>query len=276
MHPIATLTWLTFQEARRRRMALAALALGALFLLLFNIGFAAVINELEVEGESLVFQNQFYSVLLMAGLYVIHFLTVMLAIFASVDSVSGEITSHTIQALVTKPVRRWHIIFGKWLGFAAMLLLYVGLLCGGVILSVYVQTGYLPPNALQGVALLMFEALVLVSVSLFGGAHLSTLTNGVVLFMFYGLAFIGSWVEQIGAILQSQAAVRVGIIASLLLPVEAMWRRAAYLLQPPLSNNIPSPFSTTSVPSDAMVVYTAIYMLVMLALAMRGFGRRDL
>jgi small-conductance mechanosensitive channel len=93
--------------------------------------------------------------------------------------------------------------------------------------------------------------------------------------MLYGLAFIGAWVEQIGAVLGSTAAVKVGIVTSLLLPVEAIWRRASYLMQPPLLNNLPSPFTSTSVPSVAMVVYAIGYTAVALLLAMRLFGRRD-
>src|SRR5690606_34155489 len=129
---------------------------------------------------------------------------------------------HTIQAIVTKPLRRWQVLVGKWLGYAVMLALYLMLLGGGVLLVMAVQTGYWPPNALAGLSLLILEALVLVSLSLLGGTRLSTLTNGVALFLLYGLAFIGAWVEQIGGLLQSDAAVRVGVIASLVLPVEAL------------------------------------------------------
>jgi hypothetical protein len=114
-------------------------------------------------------------------------------------------------------------------------------------------------------------------VSLLVGTRLATMTNGVTLFMLYGLAFIGSWVEQIGALLQSNAAVRVGVISSLLLPVEALWRRAAYLMQPPLAREIPaSPFSTASVPSEAMVIYAVLYALVAIGLSIYSFHRRDL
>ena len=43
----------------------------------------------------------------------------------------------------------------------------------------------------------------------------------------------------------AQTAVRLGQTASMLLPVEVLWRRTAYLLQPPggISNNFVSPFS---------------------------------
>lgn len=257
-------------------MVLAALALGGLFLLLYALGLSLIDRNLREERMSAIQMRFAHNMLLMAGLYVIHFLTVMLAIFASVDTVSGEIASHTIQAIVTKPVRRWQILLGKWLGYAAMMVLYLGLLGGGIMLAVYLLVGYVPPNPLAGLGLLMLEALILLSLSLLGGTYVSTLTNGVMLFMLYGLAFIGAWVEQIGSLLQSRAAVNVGIVTSLLMPVEALWRRAAYLMQPQFVSSIPSPFGGTSPPSQAMVIYAALYALGALALAMRGFSRRDL
>ncbi len=277
MNAVATITWLTFHEARRRRMVLVALILGMVFLMLFSLGFWFVLREMNREDMAGIYRTGTISFLQMAGFYVVHFLTVMIAIFSSVDTVSGEITSHTIQTLATRPIHRWQIIMGKWLGFAAMISLYMGILAGGILLAVYLMSGFVPPAALQGVGLLVLEALVLLSLSLLGGTRLSTMTNGVTLFMLYGLAFIGAWVENIGALLQSGAAVRIGIISSLLLPVESLWRRAAYVMQPTMSRELMvSPFSTTSVPSPAMVFYAALYALVALALAMLSFRQRDL
>ena len=276
MNAIKTITWLTFHEARRRKMVLAALVMGGLFLLLYGLGVGLIDRNLKDHPISAIQLRFNYSILLIAGLYVVHFLTVMLAIFASVDTIAGEIATHTIQTLVTKPVRRWQIVMGKWMGYAAMLLLYLGLLGGGIFLVMYVLVGYTPPNPLVGLLLLMLEALVLLSLSMLGGTRLSTLTNGVLLFMLYGVAFIGAWVEQIGALLQSHAAVNVGIVTSLLMPVEALWRRASFLMQPPILSSIPTPFSGTSPPSQAMVIYAALYAAAALALAMRIFSRRDL
>jgi ABC-type transport system involved in multi-copper enzyme maturation permease subunit len=270
------MTWLTFHEARRRKMVLAALAMGGLFLLLYGVGVSLIDRNLQEERVSGAQLSFTYNLLLIAGLYVVHFLTVMLAIFASVDTIAGEIATHTIQTLVTKPVRRWQIVLGKWLGYAGMMLLYLALLGGGIFLTMYLLVGYMPANPLAGLLLLMLEALVLLSLSMLGGTRFSTLTNGVLLFMLYGLAFIGAWVEQIGALLQSHAAVNVGIVTSLLLPVEALWRRASYLMQPPLLSSIPSPFSGTSPPSEAMVIYAALYAAAALGLAMLVFSRRDL
>jgi Cu-processing system permease protein len=277
MNAVWTLAWLTFQEARRRSMVLVALGLGLLFLLLFGVGLNLIVQSHAAESASSVDTLIGYNLLTLAGLYVVHFLAIMLAIVATVDAVSGEIGSHTIQTLVTKPVARWQVIVGKWMGYAAMLVLYTSLLSAGILFESRLIAGYTPPNAVLGVTLIVLPALVLVSLSLFCGVYVSTLTNGVILFMLYGLAFIGSWVEQIGTLLDAPAAARVGIVSSLLLPVEALWRLAAYLMQPALLNTINiSPFSLGAVPSGAMVIYAGCYVVVLLLLAIRAFIVRDL
>ncbi|MFL5732299.1 MAG: ABC transporter permease subunit [Chloroflexia bacterium] len=287
MTKLFTITWLTLHEALRRKMVLAGLVLGVLFILLYDIGLLFLLNEARSKAGDLGMiqsftMTQVYSFLLTVGLYVVHFLTIMLAIFASVDAISGEIKSHTMQTLVTKPVRRWEVVLGKWLGYAVMILAYLALLGGGIFLSIYSVSGYVPPNVIPAMGLLALEALVLLSLSLLLGTRLSTLTNGVVLFMLYGLAFIGSWIEQFGSLLQSHSATNVGIVASLLMPVESLWSLAAYLLEPPLVHDLPSGLRVSpllgiaSVPSANMVIYAVAYAGVMLALAVRAFSRRDL
>ncbi len=276
MNAVMTLAWLTFHEARRRSMVLAALVLGAAFLLLFGLGLYLIANG--ATGQVTSFRASFtFNILTVAGLYVVHFLAVMLAIVATVDAVSGEISSHTIQSLVTKPFPRWQVIAGKWLGYVVMLVLYTLLLSVGILLETRLIIGYSPPDPVGGVALILLQVVTLVSLSLLCGAYVSTLTNGVILFMLYGLAFIGSWVEQIGSLFNSSATASIGIISSLLLPVEALWRLAATAMQPPLLNNLGvSPFSLGAVPSVWMVVYAVVYAAVLLLLAMRAFSRRDL
>src|SRR5574340_1112527 len=98
----------------------------------------------------------------------------------------------------------------------------------------------------------------------------SALATGGVVFGLYGLAFIGGWIEQFGAMIQNATAVKVGIIASLIMPSETLWRRAAFEMQTPLAGALGmSPFGTISVPSPLMIGYTGLYLLVTLALAIR-------
>jgi Cu-processing system permease protein len=96
-------------------------------------------------------------------------------------------------------------------------------------------------------------------------------------FGLYGLAFIGGWIEQFGAVIQNPTAVKVGIVASLIIPSETLWRRAAFEMQTPLAGALGmSPFGTISVPSPLMIGYTAVYLLAALSIAVRVFQRRDI
>ena len=61
--------------------------------------------------------REIYNFLAMAGLYVVNFLVVMMTVLTSVDTLAGEIASGTMQAVATKPLRRFEIVLGKWLGF---------------------------------------------------------------------------------------------------------------------------------------------------------------
>ncbi len=270
---------LTFREAGRRKILLAALVLGLIYLAIYGVGFYYVNQETTRSqfGPGLLELNQIRNFLFMAGLYVVNFLTVMMAVLTSVDTLSGEISSGTIHTLVSKPVQRWEIVFGKWLGFAGMLTLYLLLMGGGTIALVYFISGYIAPNVLRGLGLLWMNAVLLLGISLAGGAILSTLANGVLVFGLFGIAFVGGWIEQIGSFIQNQTAVNVGIISSLIMPSEALWKRAAFEMQSPIVAALGfSPFSAASMPSLLMVLYGIVYALLALFVAISLFNRRDL
>jgi Cu-processing system permease protein len=280
MSPTFIIARLTFREAVRRRIVLTALILGACFLIIYSIGIHLVINQIsQVAPRELntAAQSEGLNFLLMAGLYTITFLSIAMAALISADTLAGEISSGTIQTVVTKPVRRSDVVLGKWLGFAGLLALYLLLMAGGVIISIGVQTKYFAPNLVRGVGLIYLESLVMMTVALMLSSRFSALATGGAVFGLYGLAFIGGWVEQFGSLMHSQTTIYVGIVSSLIFPCEAIWRRASYVMQSPLSGVLGmSPFSAISVPSGLMIVYAVIYALVALALTFSIFSHRDL
>ena len=276
-----TIASLTFREAARRRILLAALVLGLIFLAIYGIGYYYINKSIIEEGTAVVAASEIRNFFLMAGMYVVNFLTAIMTVLTSVDTLSGEINSGTIHTIVSKPLRRWEVVLGKWLGFAGMLTLYILLMGGGVVGLVYLESGYSAPHPVRALSLLWMNALVLLSVSILGGSLLSTLANGVLVFGLYGVAFIGGWIEQIGTFFTDpvahRTAINIGIITSLVLPSEALWKRAAHELQSPLVGALGiSPFSAGSYPSTAMIVYAGLYLIVAFALAVRTFNRKDL
>jgi ABC-type transport system involved in multi-copper enzyme maturation permease subunit len=279
MHALS-IARMTFLEARMRKMLWAVILLGLAFLGIYSAGFYFMYRDISRSmSNSLARVMEPLNFFVMAGLYGVNFLVVMLAVLASVDTLSGEIASGTIHTIVTKPLRRWEVVVGKWLGLAIMLSVFAATMSAALIGIVWVIADYRPPNAVPGVTLILLEGLIVLTLSILGGTRLSTLTNGVVVFMLYGLAFIAGWIEQIGAFLHSEAAVDIGIVVSLLMPSEAMWKRAAYLMQPPFLRELgltSTPFGAASAPSSAMVVYAILYTAAALAVAIVSFARRDL
>lgn len=284
MQAILTIAQLTFHEARRKRVTAAALALGIAFVVLFAIGFGFVYNEVNASAAragqspvSAVRNAQIIGFLALAGLYAANFLGVMMSALLPVDTLSGEIRSGAIQTLLTKPAHRADVLLGKWLGFWVMLMLYMAVITGGVIASTMLIAQFSPPNALAGIALMLLESTVILTLSIAGGTRLSTLANGVTVFGLYGLAFIGGWIERIGTMLGNHTAENIGVITSLLMPTEVLWQLAAFQMQPALVRDLGlSPFSSASEPSALMVMWAGGFIVVVLLLALRWFSRRDL
>src|SRR5215510_15185156 len=256
MSAILILTKLTFREAVRRRIMLAGLILGISFVFIFSIGFHFILLQIRStvetaapsQGIANIANTESMNGFLMAGLYAVTFLSIAMAALLAADTLAGEINSGTIQTIVTKPIRRSDVVLGKWLGFAGLLGLYILLLAGGIVLSVYLQTGYVPNHLMSGLALIYLEALIIMTITLMCSAAFPALATGGIVFGLYGLAFIGGWVEQFGALLQNDTAIKVGITTSLIIPSQSLWRRAAFEMQTPLTGTFGSPFSTTSVP----------------------------
>lgn len=265
----------TFREAARKKVLWMAFIAGAGFLALFGTGMHFQATGLQVNNQAI--RHQILNTSVMLGLYAADLLTILMTILIAADTVSGEIASGTIHAIATKPITRRQILLGKWLGFVGMLTVYILFLLGGVALLGYVIGGATVEHLWRGLGLVWLESILLLNVTLLCGTAFSTLASGVIVLGMHGVAFLGGWIEQIGAATHSQGAVNVGIVASVLMPSEALWRRAVFEMQSPLASVLNmSPLGTFSVPSRIMMVYALIYLLVALGLALRRFRLRDL
>jgi Cu-processing system permease protein len=266
----------TFREAARKKMLWMALASGGAFLILFGTGLHFQAKDFAAHGMSPVLRREISFTMVTMGLYAVDLLAVLMTILTSIDTLSGEIASGTIQAIATKPVPRWQVLLGKWFGFLGMLTAYIAIMVVGVNAITYAMAGVTARHLASGLSLMWMESVVLLSVTFAFATYFSTLTTGVLTLGLHGLAFLGGWIEQFGAITQTQRVVNVGVIASLLMPSEALWRRAAFEMQSPLASAMRiSLFSTLSVPSTAMISYAAIYLTIALVIAIRRFSQRD-
>jgi ABC-2 type transport system permease protein len=278
MHGFLTIARLTWLEARRRRIVLAAVLGGLAFVLVFATAVffirrgagAGAFDSFEARVGLLM--------LLVAGLYVVNLLTVAVAIMLAVDTLSGEIDSGVMQTLAAKPISRAAILLGKGFAYWCLTAGYLVLLAGGIVGSLWSLTGFTPPpHVVRAILLVLLGATTLLTLTMAGGTRLKTITNGIFVFGLYGIAFVSGWVEQIGSLLRNDTARRIGTAISLLSPADAMWRRAAYELEPSTLRTMQiGPFATASVPSAAMIAWTLAFVVVTLFVAWRLFRHRPL
>jgi len=280
---VFTIARYTLHEAARKRLLLAVVLLTFLFLLVYGLGSHYLAEQIRINvprnGPGPTFIVALMAVM---AFYIVSFLVSLLAIFVSVGSVAAEIETGTILALAARPIRRWQVVAGKWLALAALLGVYLAAVGAGVLVLTQRSTGYEPPNPLPALVLIFLEALVLLSLSMLGSTLLSTLTNGALAFMLYGIAWVGGLVEAIGSIFGNEAMINSGILASLIIPSDALWKGASFYLQPVamiLAQNVSpaaNPFTSATPMPPSMLIYSVGYLVVCLLIAMRVLTVRDL
>ena len=271
LRTVALMAKVTFVEAARRKLLLMAAIAGAAFLALFVTGLRSIQPNVRPTPQ------EAYGAMTMMVLYAGSMMTALMAALISCDTLSGEIASGTIHAIATKPVNRWCLVLGKWVGFAGMMALYVLYIEGGAMALAWLVRGHVTPHAASALGLLWLQSIVLLSVTMLCSSRLSALTSGACTLGLFGLAFMGGWIEQFGAIRHARTSVDLGILASLIMPSDSLWRRVAYEVQPPLLGAIgASPFSSLTVPSAAMLIYGGLYAVLALLAALIVFDKRDL
>jgi Cu-processing system permease protein len=271
------LAGVTLREAARRKILWTAMLAAVLLLAIFAVALRFQVAEFEGRPMSPFVRYQVESGMLMVGLYTCDLLAVVMTILTSIDTLAGEISSGTIHAIATKPIARWQILAGKFLGFAAMVTVYVAITFWSTVAVAFAVTGVLPEHPLHGMVLIVVECLVALSVTILLGTRFSTLTCGVLALGLQGVAFMGGWLEQVSGFSQSTEIVTLGILSSLIMPTESLWRRAAYEMQTPLAGSLSfSPFANVSIPSVTAVVYAGGYFVFILWVAIVSLNRRDL
>ncbi|HZA83894.1 MAG TPA: ABC transporter permease [Actinomycetes bacterium] len=295
MNALVVARW-TLLEARRRRLLLAGLVLSVAFVALFAVGFALLYSSQERDlaqtgalgggpeaREELLAMS---TILVILGLYGVQFLAALLGLFLGVASVSPEIDSGALHAVLARPLGRLQYLLGRFLALAGLLSAYVVVMGAALLLVARVVAGYQPGDATRAVGLMVLEVLILLAVSLLGSTVLPTLANGVVMLALFGLAWLGGIIGFVGTIPPgNELLANLGTAVSLLLPADAVWRGASFhVLSPSLlaassfaaGDDVGLPFGSTAPMAPAMLAWALAYPLACLTLAVAAFRRRDL
>lgn len=218
------------------------------------------------------------------GLYLGSFIIAFLAILGSIGAISSEAESGIIQAILVKPIKRQEVVFGKFLGLSFMIIIYSCIFFIAVVgLNLILSKGivsYYFGSLLKALIYFAVIPLILIAVSLWGSTFLSTLSNGVMVVMLYSFATIGGFLEQVGRAILNATLINIGIISSMALPVDAIYRKMLNTLfsaSPGDANILWDTFFTGKYePSIWMLCYTVLYVVFFLWRAASIFNKKDI
>ena len=109
----------TFREAVRDRVLY-----NLVFFALLMMGAAVLVGQISIGIEEVVIVS--------LGLSAISFIGLLMAVFIGVGLVSKEMDKRTIYALLSKPVRRWEFLLGKFTGLIFTLAVNTAAMAGGL------------------------------------------------------------------------------------------------------------------------------------------------
>ena len=261
---VLTLAAFTWKEGLRRRMVLVGMILTLAFVVLYGLGgyFA-------------------FHVMLSMGVFMATILTVTMLVFSASGMISGDAENGTLQTIVTRPLARYHLLLGRYLGFASIFLAYLIVVTGLLVGLTRAFSGFAPPAPVQAIGLIALQGLILLALASVGTTVLPPLATGVLVFMGYGVAFIGGVVGQIGGLLSNHVAQMIGTVVSFLVPSDLLFRGGLHGLAPSIPTELAGivqagPFGNASPVSGPMLVYCFGYPVVALTAACWLFSRKDL
>jgi ABC-type transport system involved in multi-copper enzyme maturation permease subunit len=246
----------TFREAVRDRVLYNLIA----FALLLS-GAAIFVGQISIDIERLVVVN--------LGLTAVSLFGVVIAIFIGIGLVSKEIEKRTLYTVLSRPVRRWEFIIGKFFGLAGTLVVntfFMGIGVFGALL--YVAHKFSKPDALILVALyfIVLEFFIICSLALLFSSFSSPLLSAVFAF---SLFVIGSFADD----LRGFAGLTHGF---------TRWfaTGAAYLVPNFSALNVISAVAHQQSLGAQLIVQNTLYALFYTAMALSGavliFERRNL
>jgi Cu-processing system permease protein len=279
-------TRVSLREAISRRLVVIGIVLSLGFLALFAFGANALFAQASTEDFSsdpagLALGATIMTVL---ALYIVRFLSALLSIFLASSAVATEIDSGLLHAVLARPLSRTSWLAQRWLAFVVITFGYVTVMVGAVMLIANGVADYVPLAVGRALAVMALELAVLLSLGLLTSTTWSSVTSGVVTFCLFGLAWLAGIIEVIGQEVGSDAMRTIGIVTSLVIPSDALWRGASFYLQTPSALALAgasdiaqaNPFAGGAPPTSSLIVWSIGYAAIGLLVAAWRLRRRDL
>jgi ABC-type transport system involved in multi-copper enzyme maturation permease subunit len=280
-----TIARLTVREASRRRLLLALAVLTVIVIGLTGWGFQHLTTLTMADGTPIPGSELRLATSQVLVLVEFMFSAVLAlsAVVVASPAISSEVESGVALSILARPVSRYQVVLGKWLGLAALIVVYVGATTALELLVVGFTTNYVPPGPVPLAGYLAAEGIVVMSLALLLSTWLSGMTAGVIALVLFFVAWIGGIAGAIGEVFGNAGITNAGTVSQLLLPTDALWRGSVYELEPVLYRDVlgatteraGNPFFVQSPPSIAFMIWTVCWVALIVGLAVWNFRRKE-
>ena len=247
----------TFREAVRDRVLYNLVAFAVIM-----ITSALLFGEISIGIEKLILIN--------IGLSSISVFGLLIAIFLGIGLVYKEMDKRSLYPLLSKPIRRWQFIVGKFLGLNLTLLVNTLLMSAGLWTALFYLTRKFVPEDIYiftGIYFIVLELFLVTALCLFFSCFSTPVLSAVFTFLIY---FVGTTASDLRAFGQMSAS-----------PVLKNLSYLLYYLLPNFSNFAVAGTVSHGLPVALPVIllntlYALAYSTLLLFASAWIFSRKDL
>jgi ABC-type transport system involved in multi-copper enzyme maturation permease subunit len=176
----------TFKECIRDKILYNLLIFGMLM-----IGLSALLSKLTIGVQIRIVKD--------IGLGSISIFGVLIAIFLGIGLVSKEIDRRTIYTILSKPVRRYSFLLGKFVGLLLTLLLNISIMTLALTILIYSMGGEINLLIFEAIFLIFIELIVVTSIALFFSTFTTPTLSAIFTLSFFVIGHLTGYIKLLGS-----------------------------------------------------------------------------
>lgn len=274
MRAICLIASLTLKETMRRRLWVASLLAS-----LAVVGFVFVAKlGASVRPHDPIVQSVVPRITLIMGLDVVKFFGSVLAMTLASGAIALEIERGMLYAILYKPVRRYQVVIGKWIGVLAFALMNTLFWAVLLYASIRLMMGKVYLETWRAPLVVLLYPVLFGTLTLFFSTFASTGLTIALSIMAAGVAWSEKPMREFGIVFDIDTLLRVANNVRWIIPMNHLrrWVLEEMMVIVPERMLASQRFQAfENPPSGWEVSYVFAYIAVVLALAVLVFGKRD-
>jgi ABC-type transport system involved in multi-copper enzyme maturation permease subunit len=282
---LTTIVLYGLRESLRRKMFAVVLLLTALFLALYGYGTHAAFQDTQsfvgINPDRLDTKTLAGAIVFGLAMFAIFFLGAVLAVFLTLNVVRGDAEAGLLQPLVVRPIGRAQLLAARFAGAAGVAALYVLAVYAAALAITDWAGGWTPDRIVAPGVELAAAVVIVAAISLLGSVFLTATANGIGTLMVFGAGLLAGLLGEIGHAIGSHRLEDISRVASWVVPFDALYEDSLHRLTADTSGFARfvlqlGPFGGSHRADTSLLLWAAIYLVLVGALALAAFSRRDL